>query len=1344
MNSRHASVIVLALPFLLGPYECAIAQDRVRIVLGSPQNECRVVNTYPEYWVDGKPFFESIANFNYYRLPRDRWAEELLRLKSMGINTLDILPMWAWHEPEEGALDFGGRTNPLRDLNYLLRLAEQMGFKVALRPGPYDTNDWRNGGYPDWLLRRPEYHMTEQTILEGRYPRLSALQYEKQEEAATGWLQNETHLRYARKWYHDVLGLVSPLLADKGGPIIGIQLDDDVAIGIANYSGPNFWKYMGLLRQYAKEATHGSPIPYFIDAANMRVNAAANDATPEPLWNMGQDYQIHDQGGYSTVFEAAKNKFLAETVKTQPLFIGAHFEFQAGWRIHSKDTYASPTDPSNTLMATRVMFQNGLKGLGYWPMHDTLNPAGFDVQWANRHYGFESAVNYAGEETGRAVYVRRNGRLVSGMGALLAAAHLLADAGLVYPMATFPQADLSPDEANYVGDSLARMLWSGIYDHYNFELLDSDHTPQEDFERYKLLLLPTLVSSQDDLKLHPHLGRYSDKAQRMMQEYVVSGGNLIVFPSLPTGEIFDQLLSPLGNCQLVVGEGQARFANGTKAALLNRHSVLTLPKSSHAQIKVFARDERGGIVGARFPYGKGKVLFFGADFTLWSAPPGTGLSNYRTGPRVGSTDYPEDVQRSGRAALPALMKEAGVQRKVYYSSLSRTARDPELYTTELVEDWDTLPFERRAGKRPGYGFVGVTNFSPQESYSAEINVTDPRVRDFSSPSSDHYLGLPVLTLPPRESVMLPIRIPFASPYWKMAPGLEPTDEVYYATCELSGVTYDGSSLRLELTAPMDGEVALRLSERPRNVRIDGEAARMDENAAQHLWILKIPKGPAPHFIRTLQLDYLRQGPHISIDASNPWIAGEKRTVRLRVENPRTSALEGSLDLVAGTIRKSESRPASIPARSSSEFSFPVEIPADAVGNLPVQIDAMLHEKDSPTTWGWRSQVIIHHPFTFAISPFAMFPLREDQSIPIVHPILASLNVPGEATFHIKVKNWRADEQTVTLTAQGDGLTFSAAHSRLVLPPNSEITAELRVVPRKGTGAYRFEIRLQAGSYQVSEGVVLAAVQAGEAVAYTLDYDRDGFEDVIVENQNVRCFLSPFAGGQSFGFVLKDSNVNAFDSVGAMRDNFSMRIAPEDSQGLPDWNSNYRGLYNRPYSFRILSSGGASVRVALEYTAPDIYPKGVKVQRTLSLRGDDNLLRVDTTITPRGVEKPQSYVLEGSVPFRGLEGPNYNQWFCLPLTRSAQEFVPLKDVDLALKQGAVGTVNRKTGETFALMVLSPADEAQLSVQNHSALIRIIYPAFFEGNKPYTYRVAYYLGREGADKIESLFARVKSGE
>src|SRR5215469_8099934 len=403
------------------------AQDQVRNVIGAPNNQHRVVNTYPEYWVDGKPFFAHVANFNYYRLPCDRWAEELVRMQSMGINTLDLIPMWNWHQPKEDVVDFGGHTNPRRDLDYLLHISQLIGFKILVRPGPYTTNDWRNGGYPDWLLRRPEYHVSEQSILEGRYPPLSAQQYENQEESAAGWLENETHLKNTRDWYGKVLGRLTSLLADKGGSIIGIQPDDDMALGLENYAGQSFWKYMDLLRRYSKQATHESPTPYFLDAAAMRINAEAGDVTSEPFWNTGQDYQqvgenyeISGKEGYSTTVEAASNKFLLEILKTQPLVVPAHVEFQAGWRILETDNYASFTDPSNTLLATRVMFQNGLKGLGYFPLHDTLNPAGYEAEWVNHQYGFEAAVNYAGEETPRALYVRRNGRLLQGMGALLA------------------------------------------------------------------------------------------------------------------------------------------------------------------------------------------------------------------------------------------------------------------------------------------------------------------------------------------------------------------------------------------------------------------------------------------------------------------------------------------------------------------------------------------------------------------------------------------------------------------------------------------------------------------------------------------------------------------------------------------------------------------------------------------------------------------------------------------------------------------------------------------------------------------------------------------------------------
>ena len=71
----------------------------------------------------GSLSFQYAGSFFYYRLPRDRWAEEMLALKAMGLNTLDVLPMWNWHEPEEGQTDYDGHTNPRRDLKHVFELA---------------------------------------------------------------------------------------------------------------------------------------------------------------------------------------------------------------------------------------------------------------------------------------------------------------------------------------------------------------------------------------------------------------------------------------------------------------------------------------------------------------------------------------------------------------------------------------------------------------------------------------------------------------------------------------------------------------------------------------------------------------------------------------------------------------------------------------------------------------------------------------------------------------------------------------------------------------------------------------------------------------------------------------------------------------------------------------------------------------------------------------------------------------------------------------------------------------------------------------------------------------------
>ena len=1332
MKSLRCHLALSAILAALWLVPAAQAADRIQRVVGTSGNRCVVVNGYPEYWVDGNPFFEHAAAFFYHRIPRDRWAEELLRLRSMGINTIDLYPFWNWHQPEEEVLDFDGHTNPRRDLKYLLRLIEVMGFKLTFRPGPFFCSEWRNGGYPDWLLRRPEYHMSEQAILEGRYPRLSALQYDHSEQAAGEWLANGTHLRYTRQWYAELLRLLKPLLPEAGGPLLSIQLDDDQAIGFENYNGPNFWKYMDQLRNYAKEATGYSRIPYYINGRDMRVNAEANDALPQPLWNTGQDYMDNSPAGYSDPSEAAKNKFLTDLLKTQPLFVPEHIEFQAGWLVDEKDTYAMPTDPSDTLVASRVMFQNGLKALNYYPANDTLYPAGYEAQWANYFYTWEAAVNYAGEERGRAVAVRRNGRLIAGMGPLLASTHFVADAGLIYPMASFPQEPLRAEEAHYVANLARRVLWSAAVDHINLELIDSDHSPAENFRRYGTLLLPNLVSGKAEVKRFPHLDRYSDKAQRLVRDYVAEGGTLVAFPSLPKGKAFDELFEPFGEARPVPGETAVRFTDGTTARALASRFVLALPKKQRTEVKVFARDARGGIVGASVQFGQGRVLFFGADFSRWAAP--AEGADPQSAPR--GRDYSEEAQKAARPMLAALLKEAGAPRQVAVEMESAKPRDPGLYVTELLAD----PREEFERARIQYAFVGVTNFAVQEPRTVEVALADPRSSS-QTPAAESLLRLPRLTLPPRESLLLPVRVPLSNPYWETAPGLETSDEVYYATAELSHVDYDGKSLRLEFTAPADAQVALRLSARPAGARIDGAEAAIREDGARKLFVIPIPHGSAPHFVRVLEVDYPREGPRITIQAKGSWITGETRAVRLRVENPNPAPLEGDLDFVAGAVYKAENPPLSvrIPGRAAREFSFPIEIPTNAADNQSEELIATLRETGSAVTWAWKSQATIHHPFDYSLGPTQSFPLREDQSIPIVHPLLTTVNLPGDAVVQLRVKNWLDHEQVVTLATESNDLAVTPASSQLVLPPGDETTVELRAPLTQGSGVYRFDLRLHAGPYAVSDAVVIAALREGDAIAYKLDYDRDGLEDLILENRAVRCFLSPQAGGRSFAYVFKETNANAFDSVGGMRDSFLARFEPDDMKGLPDWtNANWLGLYNRPYSFRVLSAAGAQAEVEFECEAPDIYPKGVTLKRVLTLAGGQNVLVSTTSVTPQGIDKPQAYVLETSVPFRAAGEPSYNQWFSPGHPR--EDFTAQKTLSLEPRGRYFGTINKNTGLTFALMFLTPPQTTQVVTQNHSALIRAVYPAFTEKDQPYTYRVGYYLGKE---EIEKLAATLESG-
>ncbi|MFN0107349.1 MAG: beta-galactosidase, partial [Blastocatellia bacterium] len=231
----------------------------------------QLVNGYPQFQLRGQPFFAHSAAFFYNRIPRDDWASSLVKLKEMGINTVDLYIAWNWHEPEEGKLDFDGHSNPRRNVKALMEMVTEMGFAVIVRPGPVILNEWKNGGYPDWLLARPEYAMNEVARRDGHYPPLAGVSASNSEEASKQWLANETHMRYTRRWFADVMReVLNNHQATKGGNVIAIQLDDDQAINRANYNGPIFWNYMNALAAFLREA--GATVPVYINPTDMRVS----------------------------------------------------------------------------------------------------------------------------------------------------------------------------------------------------------------------------------------------------------------------------------------------------------------------------------------------------------------------------------------------------------------------------------------------------------------------------------------------------------------------------------------------------------------------------------------------------------------------------------------------------------------------------------------------------------------------------------------------------------------------------------------------------------------------------------------------------------------------------------------------------------------------------------------------------------------------------------------------------------------------------------------------------------------------------------------------------------------
>jgi hypothetical protein len=497
----------------------------------------------------------------------------------MGINTLDLYVIWNWHEPSAGVRDFTGSTDPRRDLRGLLQLAHALGFKLVLRPGPVIRNEWRNGGYPDWLLSRPEYAMPQHDILEGRYPATATLQNAHADAAAAEWLRNATHLSYAAGWLHDVLTEVAPYAHD----VLAIALDDDQGAYIDNdtWPAPHWHAYVDWLRATVR-ATAGTRVPLFINTFDMKVPSTS------PAWAWGDWYQ-------SDAFRIGTHDLTQLDFATGLLQTQAHVpvmlaEFQAGWLQGADEAAPRASDPSNTAIALNELLRDGAHGIVNFPVQDTIYPDGWEAPWANWSYAWNAALAYDRKPSPRYAPTADFGEEIERYGALLARTHVAADAAIVWPPSLFPATALTNPDFAAFADATMAMQQECARRRLACDLIDLQSADAATVNRYRTIVMPLAFPNAFARRMLPAMQRRIAALRRAgrltggfatasLHPYLIGGRDATLLLADDGSYGFVDAINP-SDVPRVIGPLTARLARANvtvEAIALSPHSAKLVP-----------------------------------------------------------------------------------------------------------------------------------------------------------------------------------------------------------------------------------------------------------------------------------------------------------------------------------------------------------------------------------------------------------------------------------------------------------------------------------------------------------------------------------------------------------------------------------------------------------------------------------------------------------------------------------------------------------------------------------------------------------------------------------------------
>jgi hypothetical protein len=148
-----------------------------------------LLNDLPVLFVSG--------SLHYPRSTPGMWPTLMQQAVLDGLNMVEVYVFWNFHEAVEGQYDWAERAN----LTLFLEAAADAGLFVNLRVGPYVCAEWDYGGIPTWLAYKEGIRFRS---------------YNSLWRDAVG------------QWVHLLVDKVRDWFADRGGPIILAQIENEL------------------------------------------------------------------------------------------------------------------------------------------------------------------------------------------------------------------------------------------------------------------------------------------------------------------------------------------------------------------------------------------------------------------------------------------------------------------------------------------------------------------------------------------------------------------------------------------------------------------------------------------------------------------------------------------------------------------------------------------------------------------------------------------------------------------------------------------------------------------------------------------------------------------------------------------------------------------------------------------------------------------------------------------------------------------------------------------------------------------------------------------------------------